>query len=130
MREANKMEREQSNRIKEFRLFSGLNVENLCLVLSVKKSDWKAWEKSGNVPLNVWLKIVKYVMTQRLFFTSSTAHSSESADIVDMVDENAVTIKDSALVLINSDNQELRAAGRVILDNVNNIQKQLPKLYK
>lgn len=124
------MEKQQSSRIKEFRLFSGLNVEKLCVALKVNKSDWIVWEKTGNVPLPVWLKIVKYVMTQRLFFTSSTSLSSESADIVDLVDANAVSIKDSAMMLINSNNDELKTHGRVILDSVNNIQKNLPKLYK
>ncbi len=124
------MEREQSSRIKEFRLFSGLSIDKLCVVLKVEKSDWLKWESGQSSPLSLWLKITKYVMTQRLFFTSSTALSSEAADIVDMVDANTVQIKDSALVMINSENPSIKDAGRVILDNVNNIQKNLPKLYK
>ncbi len=129
-KEMDKMEREQSSRIKEFRLFSGLSVDKLCVVLKVEKSEWLKWELGESPPLSLWLKITKYVMTQRLFFTSSTALSSEAADIVDMVDANTVQIKDSALVMINSENPSIKDAGRVILDNVNNIQKNLPKLYK
>jgi transcriptional regulator with XRE-family HTH domain len=124
------MEKEQSNRIKEFRLFTGLNIEKLCVALGVNAKAWQAWENGENVPLTVWLKIVKYVMTQRLFFTSSTALSSESADIIDQLDENTVTIKDSALALLNSDDKELKATGRVIMDNIDSIQKKLPKLYR
>lgn len=125
------MSYEQSNRIKEFRLFSGISIQELCKRLKTDVADWNKWERGElSPPTSVWLKITAYTMTQRLFFTSSTVVSNEAADTVDMMDLETLNIKSRAEKLAQSNDKEIANLGNDILTSNRLIQGKLSSLYR
>ena len=125
------MSYEQSNRIKEFRLFSGLSTEELCKRLAIDTLEWEKWESGkSSAPISAWLKITAYTMQQRLFFTSSTTASSAAADTVDMMDLETLNIQSRAEKLAQSNDKNIADLGNDILASNQLIQGNLSNLYK
>lgn len=119
------------NRIKEFRLFSGLSITELCKKLKVDPFDWRKYESEvKSPPLSLLFKMSAYTIKNRLFFTDSKTVGSDHNDIVDSIDLQNNEIKTHLLSLLNSEHKETAQVGREILKSVTDIQNALPSLYQ